>query len=106
MYNNKVVKLFVKETKNIQEKIQGLIGKDKPYALMIRTRFGIHTFGLKFPIDVLILNNENKVVSIKKNLKTNRIFLWNPMYDRVIELPRGTIEKKGIRIKSEVHLLL
>ena len=78
--------------------MQGLIGKDKPYVLMIRTRFGIHTFGLKFPIDVLVLNNEDKVVSIKKNLKPNRIFSWNPLYEKVIELPVGTIKKNQIRM--------
>lgn len=98
--------IYVKEAKNLKEKIQGLIGKDKAQTIMIKTHFGIHTFGLKFPIDVLILNNENKVVSMKENLKPNRIFLWNPIYERVIELPSGTIEKKAIKIKSSVRLLL
>ena len=100
-----MISIFVKKAKNLKEKIQGLIGKDKPQALMLKTHFGIHTFGLKFPIDVLILNDNNKVVSIKKNLKPNRIFLWNPRYERIIELPHGTIEKKQIKIKSSVCLL-
>ena len=104
MYNNQVTKLFVKEAINLRKKIQGLIGEDKPYALMIETRFGIHTFGLKFPIDVLILNNENKVVSIRKNLKPNKIFLWNPMYKKIIELPRGTIEKEQIKINLLIDI--
>ncbi len=99
-----MVKLFVKEAKNLKEKIQGLIGKNKPYALMIRTRFGIHTFGLKFPIDVLILSNENKVVSIRENLRPNRIFLWNPAYEKVIELPQGTIEEKAIKMNIPIDI--
>lgn len=97
--------IFVREAKNLKEKIQGLIGKEKPYALMIRTRFGIHTFGLKFPIDVVILNQENIVVKIKKSLKPDNIFLWNPIYDKIIELPSGTIEEKQIKIRSQVRLL-
>lgn len=97
--------ISVKKAANLKEKIQGLIGKDNPYALLLKTHFGIHTFGLKFPIDVLILNNQNKVVSMRKNLKPNRIFLWNPRYERVIELPHGTIEEKQIKIKSSVRLL-
>jgi hypothetical protein len=101
---NKVIKLFVKEAKNLKEKIQGLIGKDKPYALMIKTRFGIHTFGLKFPIDVLILDDKNNVVSVKKHLRPNRIFLWNPMYEKVLELPSGTIEKKQIKINIPIDI--
>lgn len=99
-----MIKLFVKEATNLREKIQGLIGKDKSYTLMLKTRFGIHTFGLKFPIDVLILNNENKVVSIRKNLKPNRIFLWNPIYKKVIELPFGTIKKKVIKMNMPIDI--
>lgn len=96
--------ISAKKAANLKEKMQGLIGKDKPYALVINTRFGIHTFGLKFPIDVLILNNKNKIVSIKKNLKPNRIFLWNPMYEKVVELPAGTIEEKQIKIKDKIEI--
>ncbi len=101
-----MIKIVAKKAKNLKEKIQGLIGKNRPEVLMIRTRFGIHTFGLKFPIDVLILNEKNEVMKIKKSLKPNRIFLWNPMYDKAIELPIGTIDRKTIRVRSRVRLLL
>lgn len=96
--------LFVKKAKNIKEKIIGLIGKEKPETLLIKTRFGIHTFGLKFPIDVLILNSKNQVVKIKKSLKPNRIFLWNPIHDGVIELSQETIDRKKIKINDEIFL--
>lgn len=106
MYNKKMIVIKAREAKNLLEKVTGLIGKEKPISLLIKTHFGIHTFGLKFPIDVLILNNKNQVVVMKKNIKPNRIFLWNPTYNKVIELQEGTINKKKIRVKSEVHLLL
>ena len=101
-----MISIGVKEAKNLKEKIIGLIGKDKPEALMIKTRFGIHTFGLKFPIDVLILNNKNKVASLKKYLKPNRIFLWSPKYKKVLELPAGTIDKKEIKMQDAIDLLI
>lgn len=106
MYNKSVIKLAAKAVTNLKEKIQGLIGKDKPYTLLIKTHFGIHTFGLKFPIDVLILNNENKVVSIRENLKPNRIFLWNPRYEKVIELPKGTIRKNEIKLNMPIDITI
>lgn len=106
MYNDSVVKLFVKEARNLKEKIQGLIGKDKPQALLIRTHFGIHTFGLKFPIDVLILNKKNKVVVMKKNLQPKRIFFWNPVYEKILELPTGTIENKKIRMHMPIDICI
>lgn len=99
-----MITLFVKKTNNIKDKIIGLIGKEKPYALMIQTHFGIHTFGLKFPIDVLILDKKNKAVFLKKNLMPWRIFLWNPMFGKVLELPLGTIDKKKIKINDTVNI--
>lgn len=101
-----MIKIDAKIVRNLKEKIQGLIGKDKPYALMIKTRFGIHTFGLKFPIDILILDSNNKVVSIKKNLQPNRIFLWNPIHKKILELPIGTIDKKAIKLKDAIDFLI
>lgn len=99
-----MIKLFAKKSANLKEKIQGLIGKEKAYCLMIETRFGIHTFGLKFPIDVLILNDKNIVVSIKERLRPNKIFMWNPIYKKVIELPSGTIEKKQIKVHDPIDI--
>jgi len=100
---NRMVSLKVKELKSWREKIVGLIGKKRPENVFIRTRFGIHTFFLKFPIDVMILDNKNKVVDVK-TVKPNHIFFWNPIYDKVLELPEGTIEKKKIKIGGEIKL--
>lgn len=99
-----MVTLSVKKASNLKEKIQGLIGREKPYGLMLKTHFGIHTFGVKFPIDVLILNNSNTVVALKQNLIPNRIFLWNPVYEKVIELPAETIKKMAIKINMPIDI--
>ncbi len=74
----------------------GLIPYNKPKPLRIKTRFGIHTFGMRYPIDVIILDKNKKVVKIKKSLHPNRVFFWNPRYDTVLELPAGTIQEKNI----------
>lgn len=99
-----MITLFVKEARSLKEKVTGLIGKERPESLLIKTRFGIHTFGLKFPIDVLILDKFNKVALTKKNLVPNRIFIWNPKYGQVIELPSGTIKKKKIGINDSIEV--
>lgn len=74
-------------------KIFGLMGKEKPETIIFKTRFGIHTFFLKFPIDVSVLDKKNKVVFLKKGVKPNRVLIWNIKFDRVIELPAGALEK-------------
>lgn len=85
-------------------KIKGLIGEKSAESIYFQTRFGIHTFGLRFPIDVLILDSQGTVVKTKKNMGRNRIFLWNPKFNTVIELPKGTIERKKIRIGAEINI--
>lgn len=90
--------LEVKELKTWKEKTFGLINKEKAEAVFFKTRFGIHTFGLKFPIDVIILDNDQKVVKISEKLRPNRIFFWLPVFDKVLELPGGEIKKENIKI--------
>lgn len=98
-----MVTLYVKELKTLRESAIGLLAFKKPIPVLLHTRWGIHTFGLKFPIDVVILDKENRVVSLKKSLSPNRIFMWNPKYSNVLELPVGTIHKKNIEIGTKIQ---
>lgn len=101
-----MVKLKVKYLTSLKDKTLGLIGKEFPSPLYFKTHFGIHTIGLKFPIDVIILDSRNKVVRLKENLAPNWIYFWPPFFNRVIELPLGTIKKEKIKIGSIINLLL
>lgn len=83
----------------------GLIFYDKPIGMIFQTHFGIHTFFMRYPIDVLILNKKNKVITIKTGLKPNRIYLWNPRYSTVIELPVGTIEKSKTEVGDFLEIV-
>ncbi len=99
-----MTEIRVKKLKSFKEKTLGLIFAKSAYPALIETRFGIHTFGLRFPIDVLILDNLNRVMLIRRSLKPNRIFVWNPKFKKVIELPSGEIEKKKIDKKETIAL--
>ncbi len=59
---------------------------------------------MKVPIDVLILDNNNHVVKLKQNLKSWRLFFWNPKYNRVVEMAKGTIESEKITIGDLIEL--
>lgn len=98
------ISLRVKQT-NLLEKILGLIGKKNPESLMLRTRFGIHTFGVKFPIDLVVLDKKKTVVKLKKSLQPNNVFFWNPVFDTILELPQGTIQKKAIVLGTTIAFL-
>ena len=83
--------------------MKGLLGKSKPEAIVFETRFGIHTFGLQFPIDLIILDNK-KTVKVAKTIKPSRIALWNIKYKTVIELPVNTLIKTGTKIGDIIAL--
>jgi uncharacterized membrane protein (UPF0127 family) len=99
------MELKVRKLSNFLKSCKGLIGEENPYPVFFKTRFGIHTFFMKFPIDVLILDDKNKAVVIHENLRPFRIFCWNPIYDKVVELPTGTIRSLNIAKGNHIKLV-
>lgn len=83
----------------------GLLFKEKIEPIYIKTRFGIHTFGLKDRIDVIVLDKQHQVVKVKEELAPHTFFFWNPKYKDIIELPRGYIRKQNIKIGDKIKLI-
>lgn len=90
---------------SLWEQSLGLLKYKTPIAMLLKTRLGIHTFGMRYRIDVLILDKQNRLMAKKENLKPNRIFLWDPRYETVLELPPGTINKTKTEIHDQLNLL-
>lgn len=100
--NTIIAKKYLYETG--LSRIKGLMFNKKAETLVFRTRFGIHTFFVKFPIDLIILDKTNKVVFLKESVKPDRIVLWNPRYDLVVEMPEGSIRKSRTKIGDIITL--
>lgn len=99
----KIVTKNLKIASNWLEASLGLLNQPKGTAILFHTRWGIHTFGMKYPIDVFVLDNQLKIAQIKRNLKPNRIFFWNPIYEYIIE--KEAKESKTTRERDELDLL-
>lgn len=99
-----MVKIKAKKAISTLQKIKGLIGETSIKPLVITTRFGIHTFGMKQAIDVIVLDKNQKVVKFRNNLKKNSVFVWNPIYNTVIELRGGYIKRAGIKTGDTIEL--
>ncbi len=74
----------------------------KPFYL--ETRFGIHTCFVSQPIIVCILD-EHAVIKSKRIVKPWNIYLWNPRYFRVLELPADSREANLLKINQKVNLV-
>lgn len=81
--------------RTLAEKSAGLTKYASPRAMYFETRSGVHTFGMRFPIDVVLLDQKGRVRAIKKNMPPGRFFFWNPRWKRVLELPAGSGAEKG-----------
>ncbi len=67
---------------------------DPGEGLWIAPTEGVHTFGMKFPIDVIFLTKSKKILKIRSNMDRRRISLSLRAHS-VLELPAGTVEQTG-----------
>ena len=77
---------------------KGLLGREalpSGHALVIAPTQGIHTFGMKFPLDVVGVNRDGAVVSIKHAVPRWRVVLsWRAF--SMVELAAGTCAAAGL----------
>ena len=78
--------------------IVGLLGeRDLPPGdgLLIVPSQGVHTLGMLFPIDIVVLDGEWNVIAIRRELRPFRLtrVFWKAA--AVLELPAGTVESCG-----------
>jgi hypothetical protein len=87
--------------------MKGLLGKKElpqGEALWIKPCFSVHTFFMKFSIDVIFLNKKNQVIAAVRNLKPNRITRLYPQSLSVLELPTGTIDDTNTAIGDKIEI--
>lgn len=66
------------------------------YALHIIPCNQIHTFSMRFPIDVVYLSNDGTVIEIHENIRPNKICKTVKKAESVIELNASMSSKLGI----------
>lgn len=64
---------------------------------------GVHTFRMKFPIDVLFLSKARRVLKIRDSMARGGIAL-KLMAHSVIELPAGTARATSTEVGDELEL--
>ena len=87
----------------------GLLGSrklDPDAGLLIQPCSGVHTFGMKFAIDIVALDREYRVVGVWSDIGPWRIRGLSRRTRRVLELPSGQIERAMISVGDELALTL
>ncbi|MBI2617298.1 DUF192 domain-containing protein [Candidatus Gottesmanbacteria bacterium] len=99
----KVIKAYKVET--FFDKLTGYLSIKTGYPILFSTRYGIHTFGMKFAIDVLVLDNQKRIIKIKRSLPPWRLYFWNPRYSKILEAPEGFIQKSGFQLGDTIRVV-
>jgi uncharacterized membrane protein (UPF0127 family) len=104
LYNiskNKVVVENIIMADSFAKRLKGLMGKKalgKSEALMLMSCKSIHTCFMRFPIDVVFLDMNYKVIQMRENLQPWRMLGGKKKAYFVLELTEGTIAYKGISV--------
>lgn len=86
----------------------GLIGRAgmaEGEGLWLRPCSSIHTFGLRFAIDVLFLDREGRTLRIACSVRPCRVCgpVWGAK--TVVELPAGVLEQADVRIGARFEVV-
>ena len=97
--------IFVADT--VFKRAKGLLGKQKflaGEALILEPCNSVHTFFMRFPIDLLFVDKNFRVIKALSGLAPNRItgIYWRA--SRAIELPCGTLKPTKTCAKDQLFL--
>ena len=81
-------------------RLVGLMGRRELPAgsgLVVEPSGSVHTFWMRFPIDVIFVDRANRIVGLREVMPPNRPFAGAWRAHRTVELPAGTIRESGTR---------
>jgi uncharacterized membrane protein (UPF0127 family) len=92
---------------NLITRFLGLMGRralPEGQGLVIRPCSGVHTMFMRFPIDVLYVDRENRIVWIDAIMCPWRLGRIVRRSHYVVELPAGTAARTGTEVGDEIVL--
>ena len=78
---------------------------EKADGLVLKGCGSIHTFFMKFPIDVVFLDRDLRVTSVGEAVLPWRVFIPETRSTAVIELPANTLRKHRVENGDEIVFL-
>lgn len=91
-----------------KERRRGLLGRtslDAGEGIYLVPCEWVHTFGMRFPIDIAFLSSEGRVLAIHHGLKPNRLSKLLLRAEGVLELAEGTLRTSNTEVGDSVRFL-
>lgn len=102
-----VIASDLKEAKGFFPRLKGLTGRDllrEGEGLWMARCRAIHTFGMRFPIDVIFLDGNLVVKKVVKGLRPFSPIVGCLSAKNVLELPVGAIERAKIQVEDRIEI--
>lgn len=104
--NGKVLANDVRRAETFWSRFKGLMFTSalRPgTALHIQPCQSIHTFFMRYSIDVLYLDSNHKVIAVEKNVRPGKFGRIHRKASSVVELPIGIVSETETEIGQEVQ---
>jgi uncharacterized protein len=92
--------LLVSITETARERRRGLLGRDhlpSGEALLLKRCGSVHTFGMRFAIDVVLLDRNERVIAIHRNIPRRRVVV-SLLAAQTLEMSAGAACQFGLSI--------
>jgi hypothetical protein len=85
---------------------QGLLGREslpEGHAIVIAPSQGVHTIGMRFPIDIVAVDRQGGVVKVRERVPAWRMVIALSAF-AFVELPAGTCARAGLAVGDRLLL--
>jgi uncharacterized protein len=104
--NSELIFIHAIKANSYFERMKGLLGKksiSNEYAMIFTDSPSIHTFFMMFPIDIIFLDKDFKIICIYENLKRNKIIAcWKARY--TVEMRENSVRNHNLKIGDKLTL--
>ena len=88
-------------------RLKGLLGTNhlpQGEGLLIQPCNSVHSFFMRYPIDVLFLDSSSVVVKVVENMTAGRVAVARAS-SAVLEVPAGTVASTKSKIGDQLHII-
>jgi uncharacterized protein len=104
---NQIIVAHIEEANSMWSRMRGLLGRTSlpdDAAMYFDMCTSIHTFFMKFTIDVVFVDKNSRVVKTFAKVKPGRL-IWPILTARAVyEFSEGTIARTKIEVGDELHV--
>jgi uncharacterized protein len=91
-------------------RLRGLVGTERSafqpgQALWIVPCRGVHTLAMRFPLDLIYLDQFNTVISLQQDVQAWRFAPVHLRASSVLELPTGTVRASGTAMGDKIEIV-